>query len=87
MKRQSSVLCLRFITGEYAVPLGVWVVREAVRKALESKPLHFGDRDLMMKYAKSLIHKKFGFNLDNITKHSILLKELKAQRKLTSFLA
>jgi hypothetical protein len=87
MKRQASVLCLRFITGEYAVPLGVWVVREAVRKAMSSKPLHFADKSLMMKYANALIKKKFGFNLDNITKYSILLKEIKTQRKLTSFIA
>jgi len=86
MKRQASVLCLRFITGEYAVPLGVWVVREAVRKAMSSKPLHFADKELMMKYANALINKKFGFHLNNVTKHSILLKELKTQRKLTQFL-
>lgn len=87
MKRQASVLCLRFITGEYAVPLGVWVVREAVRNAMSSRPLHFADKSLMMKYAKMMINKKFGFNVDNITKYSILLKELTQQKKLTSFIA
>lgn len=33
-KRQGRVLALRVITKEYTVPLGVWVVREATRKAL-----------------------------------------------------
>jgi hypothetical protein len=87
LKRQASILCLRFITGEYAVPLGVWVVREATRKAMQSKPLHFADKELMIKYAKSLVKKKFGFNLDNLVKHSILLKEIKEQKKLTSFVS
>lgn len=87
MKRQASVLCLRFVTGEYAVPLGVWVVREATRKSMQSKPLYFADKELMLKYAKALIKKKFGFNLDNILKHSILLKEVNTQQKLTYFVS
>lgn len=87
MKRQASVLCLRFITGEYAVPLGVWVVREAARKAMQSKPLKFESRELMLDYARALARKRFGFNLDNILKHSILLKEIKTQKKLMEFTA
>ncbi len=86
MKRQASVLCLRFITGEYAVPLGVWVVREAVRKALSSKPIEFSDMSLMLKYANALAAKKYRYNLENITGSSILLKEIKQQKKLTQFL-
>ncbi|MCG2717623.1 MAG: hypothetical protein L6408_02160, partial [Nanoarchaeota archaeon] len=35
-KRQASVLALRFITGEYSVPLGVFVVRESSRNAMNS---------------------------------------------------
>lgn len=85
MKRQAGVLCLRFITGEYAVPLGVWVVREATRKAMQTKPLVFDDKELMMKYASALIKRKFGFNLDNLFKYSILLKEIRQQKKLTHF--
>ena len=34
MKSQFSVLCVREITPEYFAPLGVWVVREGARKAL-----------------------------------------------------
>lgn len=87
MKRQASVLCLRFITGEYAVPLGVWVCREATRKAVQSKPLFFSDKDLMLKYASALVKKRFGYNIENILNHSVLLREMKHQRKLTSFIS
>jgi len=52
VKRQSSVLLLRFITGEYYAPLGVWVVREAVRKTMANKPLVFDSKELMLKYAQ-----------------------------------
>jgi len=87
MKRQASVLCLRFITGEYAVPLGVWVVREATRKAMQSKPISFSSKELMLKYAKALVKKKFGYYLDQMISESVLLKQMKEQSKLTSFLS
>ena len=45
-----NVLVLRFITGDYAVPLGVWVTREATRKAMNGKPIIFSDKELMLKY-------------------------------------
>ena len=86
LKRQGSVLTLRFITGEYAVPLGVWVVREAVRKTLSNKPLEFSNKELMLKYAKSLIKKKFNYNLDNLLKESKLLRNIDQQSKLINFI-
>ncbi|MBW2970526.1 Nre family DNA repair protein [Candidatus Woesearchaeota archaeon] len=86
MKRQSSVLALRFITGEYYLPLGVWVVREATRKAMSSQPFTFESQELMMSYAKALIKKKFGYNLEALLPKSILLKEIKHQSKLTKYI-
>ena len=85
LKRQSGVLVLRFITGEYAVPLGVWVVRSAVRKALENKPIQFSSKELMLDYARKLVKKKFGYNLDNLLNRSKLLKEMKSQSKLMKY--
>lgn len=85
-KRQASVLALRFITGEYAVPLGVWCVREATRKALKNKPIEFASKELMLNYAKILIKRKFNFDLDKILKNSILLKNMRQQTKLARFL-
>ena len=52
MKRKGNVLVFRFITEEYSVPLGVWVVREATRKALKDKGLCFGGKELMLEYSK-----------------------------------
>ncbi|MBD3203592.1 hypothetical protein GF327_04815 [Candidatus Woesearchaeota archaeon] len=85
-KRQASVLCLRFITNDYWAPLGVWVVRQATRKALESKPLEFSSMDLMIKYAKLFVKKKFDFDLDNLLRRSVLIKEIKEQKKLDQFI-
>ena len=85
MKKQASVLCLRFITKEYAVPLGVWVVREATRNAMESKPIEFSDRKLMLDYAKNFVRKKFGCDITEMLGNSTMLKKIKTQRKITEF--
>ena len=86
MKRQGSVLALRFITGDYTLPLGVWVTREAARKSMQSKPIEFSSKELMLGYANKLVKKKFSFDLDNILGNSILLKNIKEQSKLVKFL-
>ncbi len=85
MKRQSSVLAIRIITGEYSLPLGVWVCREAARKTISSKPLSFGSTGLMLDYARSLIRKKFGYDAEKILSGSLLLREMKSQSKLAEF--
>ena len=83
MKRQASVIALRFVTSEYTTPLGVWVVREAVRKALAAAPLRFGDRDLMKRYVIEHCRKRFGFEVTGtLEQHSRLLKNLKVQTRL-----
>ena len=82
MKRRGSVLALRFITDEYYMPLGVWVVREAVRKTMESKPIEFGEEKYMLKYAEILAKKKFGYDINPLLQRSRLMKDMKAQRSL-----
>ncbi len=86
-KRQSAVLALRFVTTEYSAPLGVWVVREAVRKAMQAKPLVFADRDAMKKFVIGYCRKRFGFDVTStIGQQSRLLKNIKVQTRLSSFL-
>lgn len=41
IKRQASVFVLREITPDYWAPLGVWVVREGMRKAFQNPPKKF----------------------------------------------
>jgi len=85
MKRQAGVLALRFITSEYWAPLGVWVVREATRKSVSSRPIEFASRELMLKYAKAFARKKFNFDLDILFKKSKLLDRMDRQRRLIDF--
>lgn len=86
LKKQGTVLTFRFISGEYFVPLGVFVVREATRKALSSKPLNFGSMELMLKYAQALIKKKFSFDISVLIKKSKVIKLIKTQSRLTDFI-
>ena len=85
IKRQSGVLALRFITNEYWAPLGVWVVREATRKSLLSKPIEFGSKELMLKYAQQFAKKKFNFNIDTLLKQSKLLDRMNKQKRIGDF--
>ena len=86
IKRQGSILALRFITDAYSTPLGVWVVREATRKSVSSKPLAFGDKNLMIEYAKKFSKKRFNYDLNQILKESKLFNQVRNQSKLNSFI-
>jgi hypothetical protein len=75
IKRQNGVLALRFITDDYVLPLGVWVTREASRKALLGKPIKFSSKELLLRYAEMFAQKKFGLDISPILKKSKMLKE------------
>ena len=77
---------MRFIAPEYSVPLGVWVVREAVRRALKSKPIIFYSKELMLKYAAVLARRKFGFDAGILVGGSKILKSMRLQTGLARFL-
>ncbi len=85
MKRQGTVLALRFITDEYWAPLGVWVVREASKKSMNSEPIEFDDKESMMKYAIEFAKEMFGYDLNKILSQSVLVKQLKTQKKLNEY--
>jgi hypothetical protein len=86
MKRQASVLALRFINpNEYVAPLGVWVTLEATRKTVAAQPIIFSSKELLLNYAQHLVRKKFGIDITAILQQSILLKTMKQQKKLSSF--
>lgn len=87
LKRQASCLILRYVTSEYVVPLGVFVVRQAVRKALSSNAYRFENKKLMLDFARNLILRKFGYNIDNQLINSKLLNNINKQTKLSNFLS
>ncbi|MAE42193.1 hypothetical protein CMO93_00345 [Candidatus Woesearchaeota archaeon] len=86
MRRQGSCLALRFVTGDYTLPLGVWITREAARNAMKSKSIEFSSKELMLEYAKKLVKKKFNCNVDVYLKKSNILRNIKTQSKLVQYL-
>ncbi|MCK5176162.1 MAG: hypothetical protein KAQ92_00410, partial [Candidatus Aenigmarchaeota archaeon] len=86
IKRQAGVLVLRFITDEYTMPLGVWVCREASRKALKKRPLCFESKIQMLSYMKRISKIKFGYNTDMFIEKSKMLREIRTQSWLSEWM-
>ncbi|MEM4267263.1 MAG: hypothetical protein QXK37_00350 [Candidatus Woesearchaeota archaeon] len=85
LQKQAGAIVIRVITGEYFVPLGVWVTREAARKTFATKPLLFDTKQLMLDYAIALFKKKFGLDINGLIKSSVLLKR-QCQTKITNYI-
>ena len=85
-KIQASVIVLRFITSEYKIPLGVFVVRQAVKSSLQSTPILYENRKETLKRAQEIILKIFKYNISNIIKESKVLNNIKKQTTLAEFI-
>ena len=83
MRRQASVLVLREILPEYILPIGVWNVRESMRKALETRPYYFSTLQDSLNFAK----KSLNIPMASWIKNSEMLKDVLFQRKITDFSA
>ena len=81
IKRQASVLVIRIETPSYWTALGVWVVRESVRKALKRK-MKFDSREELVENAKKIGKIKYGFDNSDILRRSRLLEQIKFQTNL-----
>lgn len=86
IKRQASVIALRVETPSYWAALGVWVVRESVKKALR-KQMNFASREELVESVKKIGKIKYDFDFSEILNKSKLLKERKEQKNLIEFLS
>ncbi len=84
IKRQASVLAIRLETPSYWAALGVWVVRESVRKALKKK-MKFASRKELLESVKKIGKIKYDFDFFDILNKSKLLRERKEQKSLRDF--
>ena len=84
IKKQANILVIRIETPSYWAGLGVWVVRESVRKALENKMV-FSSQEELINGAKQISKTKYNFDNTYIFEKSILLKVQKVQKNLTEF--
>ncbi|MFH1311004.1 MAG: hypothetical protein ABIH65_01210 [Nanoarchaeota archaeon] len=82
INRQASVLAIRIELPSYWAALGVWVVRESVRKALNHKKLNFTEIKELVESAKKIGMIKFGFDPEKVLKKSKLIENMKTQKVL-----
>ncbi|MFH0714518.1 MAG: Nre family DNA repair protein [Candidatus Diapherotrites archaeon] len=80
-KKQAACIIFRGVGPEYTIGLGVWVIRETVRKALQEEPLRFSD----FKLAVSYIGTKFNIPISEWKKNSKLLDYFAHQKSLNEF--
>ncbi len=78
-RRSAKVLIYREISKEYWAPLGVWVVRETARRAMENEPIRFSDTESALKAITERVHNR------QWTRHSRTVSELRFQRKLSDY--
>ena len=81
IKRQASVLVIRLETPSYWAALGVWVVRESVKKAMK-KNMKFDSREELLDGMKKVAKIKYDFDSDFILSRSKLLKRIKTEKTL-----
>jgi len=84
VKRQASVLIIRLETPSYWAALGVWVVRESVRKAMQKK-MEFISKEDLVQGAEQIGKIKFNFDPSQIIKGSRILREVLSQKRLAQW--
>ena len=80
IRRQAGILILREIQPEYAVPVGVWQIREAIREAMKQKPILTDTLD----NAVSLSTKRMSISKSEWFVHGKMLKLLR-QKSIEDF--
>ncbi|MDG6221299.1 MAG: hypothetical protein QCI38_07630, partial [Candidatus Thermoplasmatota archaeon] len=77
--RQALTIIYREITGEYWAPLGVWVIREGVSKALKTRPVVYETADEAVASTRPVV------DIKNWGDASVLLREARVQRTLLDY--
>ena len=82
IKRQATVLAIRIETPSYWAALGVWVVRESVRKAIAKGAIKFRELSEILEGMKKIGKIKYNYDCEQILKKSKLLNGIKTQTRL-----
>lgn len=79
ISRQATAIVVREITDEYWAPLGVWVIRETVKKAMSTKPELFNSLNEAIEYISA------NSRVKSWARNSKLIREIRAQKRLLDF--
>ncbi|MCX6804113.1 MAG: hypothetical protein NTY48_06135 [Candidatus Diapherotrites archaeon] len=77
----AAAIIFREIGKDYAVPLGVWQIRENVRAALKEPALSFSNFDLALDF----LSKKLTVPIEQYKKKSALISHFKSQTRLSQW--
>ncbi|MDD4250666.1 MAG: Nre family DNA repair protein [Candidatus ainarchaeum sp.] len=80
-KENASAIVFREIGSNYAIPLGVWQIRENVRHALKEEPLIFSTMDNVLEF----LSKKLSVPISQYKTKSVLIKHFKSQTRLSQW--
>ncbi|BBL45661.1 DNA repair protein NreA [Nanobdella aerobiophila] len=72
---KGSLIVFRFVTKEYSVPLGVWVVREGTKYMLNNIIEKFDNYNDLVEYLNNRLNKKYNISYFKIKKYSNILKQ------------
>ncbi|MHA1783616.1 MAG: Nre family DNA repair protein [Candidatus Helarchaeota archaeon] len=81
IRKQSACMILREVSGGYLAPLGVWVIRETVRKAFEKEPKKFESLNEVLKEASKYLKTPIRTWL----RKSKLLRYIRIQKRLVDY--
>jgi len=79
-KKQGAVLVLREIRPEYAIPVGVWQIREGIRAAMNQKPLETSS----FEEGVSIASKRMGISKNEWLSQGNMLR-MKRQKTMAEF--
>src|SRR5262249_35002277 len=82
VRRKAAALILREIRPEYVMPLGVWQIREGIRKSVNGEAKQFES------FQKALSFACFDLSVSKHewTRNSEIYKNMKEQMRITDFL-
>jgi len=86
VKRQATVIAIRIETPSYWAALGVWVVRESVRKAIAKGAMKFRDLKETLESMRKIGKIKYNYDAENLLKKSKLLNSVKTQKRLQEWI-
>jgi len=85
IKRQAGVVVIRLETPSYWASLGVWVVRESVRKALEKNLIKFPSKEELIYSTEKIGKIKYDFQSSLLLNKSKIIDQINNQRRIEDF--
>lgn len=85
IQKQASVIAIRIESPSYWASLGVWVVRESVRKTLQNKKLDFNSINEVIDSCRKIGMIKFGFDTKKFFDQSKILDTIMKQKTLKNW--